>query len=278
MFCKGPPSRNHRASVRLAHRSEEPKYADFSLSTNVLVPHSLQVGLTLLPSFINNITLLNPPSDAIGYAMLLWGAHFSKDPAMHELKPMLLRRALEALPQLLSDPESDNDIPYDHCLALGSCASKMGNAISAGILLAIYFLAHGRLIEGAYHATTASQLSLACGLHQLPDPRTLPDITPESGAAGVPGHVSLGFMSATECSATGLLPPLRTRIDALTRQHKFWNVFVLQRAWAAAGGLSAPSSHWGIAPGAQSHERHPRTVITTSWPEDWGLLLVSFSL
>lgn len=211
--------------------------------------------------------------------MILWGAHFSRDPAMHDLKPLLLQRALDALPQLLSNPSGSCEADYSRSLTLGSAASNVSNALTTSIMLAIYFFAHGRFIEAAYHTTTASQLSLACGLHQMPDPRSIPDVPPEIARTGIPSPLSVGISGATESGMSGgLLPSLRTRTDALSRQHRFWNTFVLQRTWAAAGGLTAPSGHWGTAPGAQGHDPHPRTAITTPWPEDWGLLLVSCSL
>lgn len=193
---------------------------------------------------------------------------------MQDLKPMLLQRALDSLPELLSESPSCYISSHDPSkdLDIGCCATRMGQAISASNMLALYFFVHGRNIEGTYHVTTTSQLSLACGLHQLPDPRVFPD------TAGGHTNMSEPFSPSFSSSTDGLLPPLRTRSDALSRQHRFWNTFVLQRTWDTTSGLTPPGGHWGAAPGAQGQELHPKTTITTPWPEDTGLLLVRSTL
>ena len=118
--------------------------------------------------------------------------------------------------------------------------SKVVDLIQAQCILSVYFLSNGRTLEGSYHASSAASLAVQWGLHQ-------------AGAADVtPGNI----LGEWELSSFRLEPP----IDAIEQGERiltFWQVYDLDRCWSVV--LGRPS----IIPDS----KHPRSTITTPWPQ-----------
>ena len=215
--------------------------------------------------------------------ILLWGAHFSPIKSINARKHQFLRDTLAGLPALLSAPLA---VPQEFLPSERSSASdptgdgrfNMMIAISISTMLATYFFAEGRTLEGSYHASTASRLAICAGLHHSPDPRLWKDSTSSSAGLLFDSRSSRGPSHGTD-----LLPYPVNLNSALERHHVFWNVFTLDRGWSGAGRLAATSSQWAVRrsdssnPGDILADKDSRTAITTPWPEDWGLLLVCAS-
>lgn len=117
--------------------------------------------------------------------------------------------------------------------------SKVVDLIQAQCILSIYFLSNGRLLEGSYHASSAASLAIQWGLHQI------------GSAEATPG-VMLG-----ELDSSFVLDPPADAIEQGERILTFWQVYDLDRCWSAA--LQRPC----IIPDS----KHPRTQITTPWPQ-----------
>ncbi|KAL5504954.1 hypothetical protein ACEPAH_7617 [Sanghuangporus vaninii] len=251
---------------------------------DLFVAHSQQAGLSLLSSRIVDILSFNIAdlSSSIACAMnciLLWGAHFSPVKSINARKHQFLRDALAGLPALLSAPLA---VPIEFQPSQRSSAIdptgdgryNMMIAISISTMLATYFFAEGRTLEGSYHASTASRLAICAGLHHSPDPRLWRDSSSSSA-----GLLFDSRPSRVPNPGTDLLPYPLNLNSALERHHVFWNVFVLDRAWNGAGRLAAASSQWAAARsdafnlGNILMDKDSRTATTTAWPGDWGLLL-----
>ncbi|THG95981.1 hypothetical protein EW026_g5767 [Hermanssonia centrifuga] len=117
--------------------------------------------------------------------------------------------------------------------------SKVIDLIQASCLLSVYFLSNGRLLEGSYHSSAASSLAIQWGLHQIGSS----EIT--SGAI------------MNEWDSTFRLDPPKDSIEQGERILAFWQIYDLDRCWSVA--LQRP----GMLP----DNKHPRTTITTPWPQ-----------
>ena len=117
--------------------------------------------------------------------------------------------------------------------------SKVVDLIQAQCILSIYFLSNGRLLEGSYHASCAASLTIQWGLHQI------------GSAEPTPGSM-LG-----EWESSFKLDPPADAIEQGERILTFWQVYALDQCWSVA--LQRPS----IIPDS----KHPRTTITTPWPQ-----------
>lgn len=117
--------------------------------------------------------------------------------------------------------------------------SRVVDLIQAQCVLSIYFLSNGRLLEGSYHASSAASLALQWGLHQI-------------GTAEVTPGGMLG-----EWESSFRLDPPANAIEQGERILAFWQVYNLDRCWSVA--LQRPA----IIPDS----KHPRTTITTPWPQ-----------
>ncbi|KAK0455252.1 uncharacterized protein EV420DRAFT_1694614 [Desarmillaria tabescens] len=82
--------------------------------------------------------------------------------------------------------------------------------IQAEVLLAYYFLASGRFLEGKYHVTTAVSLALSTGLNKIRSDR----------------NTSTGQMP--------VLPAPRDAIEEGERVDACWTVLILDKSWAVA--------------------------------------------
>ncbi|KAI0338286.1 hypothetical protein BDW22DRAFT_1409640 [Trametopsis cervina] len=132
-------------------------------------------------------------------------------------------------------------------------SSKVIDLIQASCLLSLYFLSNACLPEGSYHAGAAASLALQWGLHQIGSP----EVTPPSA-----------MMSDWDRPFT--LDPPKDSIEQGERILTFWQVYDLDRCWSVA--LQRPA----MLPDS----KHPKTTITTPWPQrmeeyeagevDWG--------
>lgn len=117
--------------------------------------------------------------------------------------------------------------------------SRVVDVIQAECLLSMYFLSNGRLLEGSFHASSAASLAMQWGLHQIGSPEVTPTIV-------------LG-----EWDASFRLDPPKDAIEQGERILAFWQVYDLDRCWSVA--LQRPA----VLPDS----KHPRTSITTPWPQ-----------
>jgi len=117
--------------------------------------------------------------------------------------------------------------------------TKIIDLIQASCLLSVYFLSNGRLHEGSYHAGAAANLAIQWGLHQLGSEPPTPN--------------ALGG----EWDSTFRLEPAKDSIEQGERILAFWQVYDLDRCWSAL--LHRPT--------ALPDSKHPKTTITTPWPQ-----------
>lgn len=123
--------------------------------------------------------------------------------------------------------------------------SRVVDLIQASCLLSLYFLSNGRLLEGSYHASSAAALAVQWNLHQI------------GSSEATPGGM------VPEWDSTFRLDPPKDSIEHGERILTFWQVYNLDRCWSVA--LQRPA----VLPDS----KHPRTTITTPWPqrmEDYG--------
>lgn len=145
--------------------------------------------------------------------------------AQHE--QTYLTHALLSLPHTLSSPAPQQRV----------------YALQAEMLLALYLLTSGRLLEGRYHAAAAVSIAVSSRLHKNPAGR-------ESGTE----NLGLGIF---HLALPGAADPAAPR-DAAEEQEGidvFWTAFVMDRCWSVALGSSAVLS-----------EDSPATQIDTPWP------------
>jgi hypothetical protein len=119
-------------------------------------------------------------------------------------------------------------------------ATKVIDLIQASCLLSLYFLSNGSLFEGSYHASAAASLAIQWGLHQLGSS----ELTP-------PGTITSDWDSPFR------LEPAKDAIEQGERILTFWQVYDLDRCWSVA--LHRPA----MLPDS----KHPKTTITTPWPQ-----------
>ncbi|KAK0493547.1 Zn(2)-Cys(6) binuclear cluster domain-containing protein [Armillaria luteobubalina] len=87
---------------------------------------------------------------------------------------------------------------------------KVLQTIQAEVLLASYFLASGRFLEGKYHITTALSLGLSIGLNRIRSDRN------------------------TSSGPVTILPAPQDAIEEGERVDACWVVFILDKCWAVA--------------------------------------------
>ncbi|KAJ7670077.1 hypothetical protein DFH06DRAFT_1125474 [Mycena polygramma] len=155
-------------------------------------------------------------------AVSLWATHISPTSVAHG--PYSEDERLNRTVHSLTHHVAIVDLPqHQHTTYL----------IQAQVLLSLYYLDSGNLVQGNYHCAGATSLALTAGLHQLGTPSQAP----------YPPQVSLSMTPATAVSA-----PSNELINA------FWSVVLLNNYFVAASG--APSSIPCDTP------------IRTPWPTD----------
>ncbi|EJD06269.1 uncharacterized protein FOMMEDRAFT_166504 [Fomitiporia mediterranea MF3/22] len=174
-------------------------------------------------------------------------------------------------------------------------ATPLVDAVQASALLAVYFFAKARLLEGYYHASAAARLAVSLGMHQVrspvwrpPPPPTLAPATSPSPSFGSSSFGSTTFDSASSSSGSSgsamgssssgsgssgsssgwsgtphtspspavLLAPARSALEHQERVSTFWSVFFVDRCWSIATGL----------PSSLPDDEHPQLKISTVWP------------
>lgn len=161
-------------------------------------------------------------------AIYLLGCHFSLDPVLMDHESAFLSKTLKGISIALE--RSD----------------RLVNIVQASALLAFYFFAKARLLEGYYHSSSSARLAVALGLHQIRTPYWQPveSLTPPiSTWNGSPG------------SFVPLEPP-KHPAELGERILAFWQVFVIDRCWSVATGL----------PSSLPDDDHPQLHICTVWP------------
>ncbi|KAI0267056.1 fungal-specific transcription factor domain-containing protein [Gloeopeniophorella convolvens] len=189
---------------------------------DVFIPHCDQL---FFGAHINRLRdSLRRPMDGHRHPVLmnsifLWACYFSQAPNMSQHEPLYLSRATEAFHDWLLAP------------------NKVVDVIQGCCLLAQYFLANGRVMEGSHYMSTATSLALQWGLHRE-------------------ASEQLGVGTSLEGSFS--LPPTQDVIERGERILAFWQVFCLDRCWSVA--LHRPSLI-SDGPGVLSS-------ITVPWPQD----------
>lgn len=118
--------------------------------------------------------------------------------------------------------------------ALSAISQRPGTTlyvIQSEILLAYYFFDCNRPLEGQHHTSGAVSLAFTCKLHKIE-----------------PGRPTAG----------SILPPAADTTEETERIHAWWQVFTLEKSWAAA--LDSPS--------AITEDRGSDYVVDTPWPRD----------
>ncbi|KAJ7704162.1 hypothetical protein B0H16DRAFT_1829158 [Mycena metata] len=212
-----PPSRISSPRPQSSMVTDEP--------INTFLSYSSEFGFFLnAPRFRNSALIRQPighhdrPTPALLFAVYLCALRLTQDPSPQSiqthLEPTFLSQALEFASQGLSSAHPQ----------------KMLHTLQAEILLAYYFFACGRFVEGRYHTATAVSLGLSSGLH-------------------------LVRSSTTLGSSSHFLPPPQDATEEGERIHACWVLITLDRAWATAQG-----EHLNL-----DHEQQ-NVVVDTPWP------------
>lgn len=189
---------------------------------DIFSPHCRQCGLDVHMGRILE-TLNGPPEDqrhpVLMNAMYMWACFISRPEPLSQHEEHYLSLALDSLHDGLRAGEKVVDIIQ------GSC------------LLALYFLANGRFLEGNYHATAAAAIAVQFGFH----------------LNGFPGRLySLGSPQSPDTK------PTKLRVREGERILAFWQVYNLDRCWSAV--LRRPL----IIPDSIDQ----RNAISCPWPQD----------
>ncbi|KAL5512035.1 hypothetical protein ACEPAH_5254 [Sanghuangporus vaninii] len=159
-------------------------------------------------------------------------------------------------------------------------ATPLVDAVQASALLAVYFFAKARLLEGYYHASAAARLAVSLGMHQVRSAvwRPPPPVDQSSsfrsssvGSSAFDSSAASSFSFSTSSdpnagswsgsptpSPAVLLPPTRSALEHAERVALFWHVFFIDRCWSVATGL----------PSSLPDDEHPQLKISTVWPWD----------
>ncbi|KAJ7156162.1 hypothetical protein C8R46DRAFT_1226397 [Mycena filopes] len=154
------------------------------------------------------------PAPALLATAYLWGLRLSGQPALLAQEPAFLARALRLTSKGLAAPHPQ----------------RVLHTLQAEVLLAYWFFAAGRVLEGKYHSAAAVSLGLSGGLH-LVRSRT---------------------QSAT---GPGVLPPAGDVVEEGERIHAWWAVMVMDKCWAV-----------GLCETPSFAHRDSLAMVDTPWP------------
>ncbi|KAJ6542349.1 hypothetical protein DFH09DRAFT_1089168 [Mycena vulgaris] len=152
------------------------------------------------------------PAPALLSVVYLWGLRLSKEPQLIPQEPGFLSRALKLIAKGLSTIHPP----------------KIMHNLQAEMLLAYYFFASGRFLEGKYHTAAAVSLGLSTRIHTV-------------RSVNVP--------------SAGPLPAPRDAIEEGERIHAFWILMVLDKTWAVS---LSENPHLDL--------QHPSCSVDTHWP------------
>ena len=144
---------------------------------------------------------------ALVNAVCVWGARLSRDKTVAVHEPAFLSRAVQGVAESLAHA---SECPITH-------------VVQAEVLLAAYFYAMGRTVEGRYHTSAATALSqvLQANLTTRPPNNTAPRRRP-SGGIYIP-------------------------TDDEESLHVICAVFILDKTWSVGCGCDS-ASHLGPSP------------------------------
>jgi hypothetical protein len=152
------------------------------------------------------------PAPAVLGAVYLWGLRFSKQPHLIAQEPIFLARALKLTAKGLS----------------GIHPHKLMHNLQAEILLAYYFFASGRFLEGKYHTAAVISLGLSSSIHMV---------------------------RSAHSTSPGPLPPPRDIVEEGERIHACWSALVLDKTWAVA-----------LSEDPHLELQHESCEVDTPWP------------
>ncbi|KAJ6602889.1 hypothetical protein DFH09DRAFT_1471020 [Mycena vulgaris] len=183
------------------------------------LPYSSEFGFFLNASRFRQAALMRypighhaRPAPAVLTVVYLWGLRLSKQPQLITQEPAYLARALKLTAEGLSSIHPQ----------------KIMHNLQAEILLAYYFFASGRFLEGKYHTAAAVSLGLSSHIHMIRSVNALP---------------------------SGPLPPPRDTVEEGERIHACWMVMILDKTWAVA---LSENPHLDL--------QHPSCTVDTPWP------------
>ncbi|KAI0671826.1 hypothetical protein C8Q78DRAFT_1031033 [Trametes maxima] len=200
---------------------------------NAFLPHSASLSFFLhgprfmqamqQPNIDNRRAQLSP---ALLNAVYLWGAHLSNSNALRAYEATFEVRVTTALSSALRESQY-----------------SVINLIQAEVLVANYFFAMSRFLEGRYHCSAAVALALSCRLHKI---RSATD----QGFDRVPGARQGEQVREYD------LPPPRDAVEEGERMRCFWSIYTIDKSWAVAMGST---SHFNGAVQSGFH-------VDTPWP------------
>lgn len=204
---------------------------------NAFIPYAPQLGFFLSVTRFVQLAYLptgqrEPLTESLVSAVCLWGSHLSKGTSINAFESRLLSKAIQDVSTSLFLANS------------GDRGHAILGVIQAEVLLANYFFALGRFLEGKYHCSAAASLAITCRLNTLGLPLAA-DARAGLGMGLVRGSYA-GFAAASADDS----------VDQGERVNAFWAVYVLDKCWSVA--LGSPSS---ISESSTSSTR-----ISTPWP------------
>ncbi|PIL27471.1 transcription factor [Ganoderma sinense ZZ0214-1] len=187
--------------VQPAVHVPDPTPQEVQVLIQTFMLHAYQLGLFLTPARLRaQGSHVNAGSSALMSAVLLWGSRLSSSSTLRNREAYFADSATQAI--------SATTMPTQ----AGSPGQDVLCTIQAEVLLANYFFATGRLLEGRYHCLAAVALITGSRFHQL-DPSNLG----------------------------------RDPVAAGERIRAFWTVVNIDKAWAAAMNTPPSIAQFGRA-------------------------------
>ncbi|KAH7880030.1 uncharacterized protein C8R40DRAFT_1166235 [Lentinula edodes] len=177
------------------------------------------------------------PHPALMNALYLLACHFSRSPYFSELESTFLTRALREITVALDNQD------------------RLVDVVQASSLLAIYFYANSRILEGYCHSFSAARLAVGLGLHQI----QFTDLARPSSSSSAERSSPTGVMNLTATGSPSSIAssPPKDHSELRERISTFWQVFMVDRCWSVANGL----------PVALPDGEHHQGRIKTPWPD-----------
>ncbi|KAJ7509555.1 Zn(2)-Cys(6) binuclear cluster domain-containing protein [Mycena galericulata] len=218
------PSLAHSIEPNILGNAGEPPANIVQKLLDFFLPYAGDFGFFLHVNRFRNSALMQyplghpaRPAPAVLWAVYLWGLRLSNsNMTVHE--PAFLARALEF---------ATNNLSSTH-------PHKIMHTLQAEILLAYYFFASGRFVEGKYHTAAATALSVSSSLHIIRSENVPP---------------------------SGPLPPPRDAVVEGERIHACWMTVILDNLWAAALRQE---------PARDLHAEIDASSFDTPWPLELG--------
>ncbi|KAF8823735.1 hypothetical protein HHX47_DHR9000380 [Lentinula edodes] len=184
-----------------------------------------------------SIVGVSEPHPALMNALYLLACHFSRSPYFSELESTFLTRALREITVALDNQD------------------RLVDVVQASSLLAIYFYANSRILEGYCHSFSAARLAVGLGLHQI----QFTDLARPSSSSSAERSSPTGVMNLTATGSPSSIAssPPKDHSELRERISTFWQVFMVDRCWSVANGL----------PVALPDGEHHQGRIKTPWPD-----------